>query len=268
MEDAGAAEVDQTVYLDDGDTTFYLDDDDGVAVEAVVAVIPSAADEEGELIVLDGASRYEPRRRGTAERAAKRAVDIVGSLALAVVLLPVALIIAIAVVADSPGPVFYRHRRVGRDGAAFSIVKFRTMVADGDAVLERALAADDDLKREWQQARKLQNDPRVTRVGRLLRRTSLDELPQVVNVLVGTMSLVGPRPVMQEELVYFGHRAPAVLSVRPGLTGLWAVSGRSDIDYDERVELEYAYATGWSIIGDVDILLRTLPAVVRGHGAY
>jgi exopolysaccharide production protein ExoY len=208
------------------------------------------------------------RRHGVTIRAAKRLVDIVGSIVLIVLLLPLAFAISLAIAIDSRGPITFRHRRVGRDGEPFDIVKFRTMVSDGDATLARALAQDDELRREWRETRKLRRDPRITRVGRFLRRTSLDELPQLVNVLVGTMSLVGPRPVMADELAYFGERAHAVLSVRPGLTGLWAVSGRSNVSYDERVELEYRYATGWTLGGDVAILLRTLPAVVRGHGAY
>jgi lipopolysaccharide/colanic/teichoic acid biosynthesis glycosyltransferase len=263
MDEARAADVD-AVYLDAAAAPF--DAEDGLAERATVTLVPAASEGEDDLVVL---AEPEPPAHGSlAARATKRTMDVVGGLVLTVVLLPVALAIAVAIAIDSPGPILYRHRRVGRDGVPFSIVKFRTMVRDGDAVLERALADDPERRREWQLTRKLRDDPRVTRVGRLLRRASLDELPQVLNVIVGTMSLVGPRPVMQDELIYFGHRAPAVLSVRPGLTGLWAVSGRSDIDYDERVELEYRYATGWSILGDIAIVLRTLPAVIRGHGAY
>ena len=198
----------------------------------------------------------------------KRLVDIVGSLVLIVVLLPFAAIIALAIVLESPGPVVFVHRRVGRNRKPFSLVKFRTMVRDTDAALAEALASDEALRLEWEQWRKLRRDPRVTRVGRVLRRLSLDELPQVLNVLIGNMSLVGPRPVMEDELRYFGTLAEPVLSVRPGLTGRWAVSGRSEISYEERVQLEYEYATTWTPLGDVGILLRTVPAVFRGHGAY
>ena len=201
-------------------------------------------------------------------RAVKRGIDIVGSSVLIVLLLPLALIISLAIVVDSPGPVFFVQRRVGRNGVEFPLIKFRTMVRDGEDALAAHVLADEDLRREWEQARKLRVDPRVTRLGGLLRRFSLDELPQLLNVFVGNMSLVGPRPVLRDELAYFGDRAAQIVEVRPGLTGLWAVSGRSEISYQERVELEYRYVVEWSLRMDASILLRTIPAVVRGHGAY
>jgi exopolysaccharide production protein ExoY len=219
--------------------------------------------------ISDAASRGDeavPRPRW--HYVLKRLVDIVGSLVLIVVLLPIAAIIALAIVLESPGSVVFVHRRVGRNRKPFPLVKFRTMYRDSDAALAEALASDEALRLEWEQWRKLRRDPRVTRVGRVLRRLSLDELPQVLNVLIGNMSLVGPRPVMEDELRYFGRLAEPVLSVRPGLTGRWAVSGRSEISYEERVQLEYEYATTWTPLGDVGILLRTVPAVFRGHGAY
>jgi len=192
----------------------------------------------------------------------------VGSSVLIVLLLPLALIVSLAIVVDSPGPVFFVQRRVGRNGVEFPLIKFRTMVRDGEDALAAHVLADEDLRREWEQARKLRVDPRVTRLGGLLRRFSLDELPQLLNVFVGNMSLVGPRPVLRDELAYFGDRAAQIVEVRPGLTGLWAVSGRSEISYQERVELEYRYVVEWSLRMDASILLRTIPAVVRGHGAY
>ena len=209
----------------------------------------------------------EPRHASTS-RALKRTIDIVASALLIVVLLPIALLIVLAIMVDSPGPVVFVQRRVGRGGAEFSLIKFRTMRADADAVLDDALARDPGLRAEWEQTRKLRDDPRVTRVGRFLRRLSLDELPQLLNVLIGTMSLVGPRPVREDEVRIFGDRAASVLSVRPGLTGLWAVSGRSDISYEDRVALEHRYVEGWSMWLDLRILARTIPAVARGHGAY
>jgi exopolysaccharide production protein ExoY len=209
-----------------------------------------------------------PVPRRAASRAIKRAIDILGSAGLIVLLSPLALFIAVAVAIDSRGPVLFTQRRVGRGGVGFPLIKFRTMVRDGDTALAAHLAADEELRREWEETRKLRNDPRITRIGNLLRRSSLDELPQLLNVLVGNMSLVGPRPVLRDELARFGDRAPQILSVRPGLTGLWAVSGRSDISYEDRAELEHRYASGWSLRMDAWILLRTLPAVVRGHGAY
>jgi exopolysaccharide production protein ExoY len=202
------------------------------------------------------------------QRFAKRAIDIVGSAVLILLLLPLAVVISLAIVLGSRGPAVFVQQRVGRRGDPFSLMKFRTMVRDGDAVLAACLARDPEARIEWETTRKLRDDPRITRIGRFLRRTSLDELPQLLNVLLGNMSLVGPRPVMEDELRYFGYRTADVLSVRPGLTGLWAVSGRSEVTYEERVELEYEYAVGWSFLGDLSILLRTLPAIVRGHGAF
>jgi len=201
-------------------------------------------------------------------RAVKRGIDIVGSSALIVLLLPLALIVALAIVVDSRGPVLFLQRRVGRGGVEFPLIKFRTMVRDGERALAAHVGADEGLRREWTQARKLRNDPRITRLGRFLRRFSIDELPQLLNVFIGNMSLVGPRPVPRDELAYFGDRAAQIVEVRPGLTGLWAVSGRSEISYRERVELEHRYVVEWSLRMDALILLKTIPAVVRGHGAY
>lgn len=207
-------------------------------------------------------------RRGSVQRALKRGIDILGSLVLIVLVLPLAVVVAVAIAIDSRGPIVFTQRRVGRGGAEFSLLKFRTMVRDGEQALARYLSSDEELRREWESSRKLRKDPRVTRVGRFLRRYSIDELPQILNVLRGTMSLVGPRPVPRDELVHFGERADQILEVRPGLTGLWAVSGRSDLSYAERAELESRYAIGWTPLLDIKILLKTLPAVVRGHGAY
>lgn len=202
------------------------------------------------------------------QRAIKRGIDVLGSLVLLVVLLPLAVVIALAIAVDSRGPITFVQRRVGRHGVEFPLVKFRTMVEDGDAVFAKAVASDPSLLDEWRQTRKLRDDPRVTRVGWILRRLSLDELLQVLNVLRGNMSLVGPRPVRPDEVAYFGDRAERILSVRPGLTGLWAVSGRSDISYEERVQLEHRYVVEWNLWLDLRLLVRTIPAVVRGHGAY
>lgn len=202
------------------------------------------------------------------QRAVKRVIDIVGSLVLIVLLLTLGLVVAIAIKVDSRGPVLFVQRRVGRNGVEFPLLKFRTMVRDGEGALLGHISTDEDLLREWEHARKLRNDPRVTRVGAFLRRFSIDELPQLLNVVVGNMSLVGPRPVPRDEIAYFGQRAGQILDVRPGLTGLWAVSGRSEVSYEERVELEYRYVVDWSLWMDARILVRTIPAVFRGHGAY
>jgi exopolysaccharide production protein ExoY len=207
-------------------------------------------------------------RKDLVRRAAKRALDIVASLGLIVLVLPFTLFIGLIIVLDSAGPVLFAQRRVGRHGQGFPLLKFRTMVADGDAGFASYIASKPELLQEWERSRKLRIDPRVTRVGRFLRRHSVDELPQILNVLRGHMSLVGPRPVRHDEVECFGERADEILSVRPGLTGLWAVSGRSDLTYKERAELEARYVRDWSLRSDLRILLRTLPVVVRGHGAY
>jgi len=209
-----------------------------------------------------------PLAASRAWRACKRLLDLVASAVLIVVTFPLMLAVAVAIELESPGPVLFRHRRVGRGGREFDLLKFRTMVPDAEERLEACLRADPALLAEWNATHKLREDPRVTRVGRILRRSSLDELPQLFNVLLGQMSLVGPRAVVREELPRFGELAPAILSVKPGLTGLWAVSGRSDVGYDERARLEHRYVTGWSFGLDLRILARTIPVVVRGHGAY
>lgn len=199
--------------------------------------------------------------------AAKRALDVAGALGLLVALAPVFLVIALLVRRDG-GPVLFAHSRVGRGGAPFGCLKFRSMVVDSQERLAAHLAANPEAREEWERTRKLKNDPRVTRVGRFLRATSLDELPQVFNVLRGEMSLVGPRPVQQAELEgFYGAAAAYYMSVRPGITGLWQVSGRSETSYAQRVALDVAYVAKASFWGDVRILLRTPVAVLSRKGA-
>jgi lipopolysaccharide/colanic/teichoic acid biosynthesis glycosyltransferase len=202
--------------------------------------------------------------------ASKRTMDMALSATMLLVLLPVFLAIAAVVAADG-GPAFFSHRRVGRGGRAFGCLKFRSMRPDADRLLAELLARDPSARAEWEATRKLRRDPRVTPIGRLLRATSLDELPQLINVLRGDMSLVGPRPVVQEELDQ--HYAPAAaaadyLSVRPGVTGLWQVSGRSDTDYRERVALDSHYARNPSLRRDIVLLVLTVAVVLRCRGAY
>jgi exopolysaccharide production protein ExoY len=210
---------------------------------------------------LDGfASALRPK--------AKRAMDIAGAGLLLLLALPVFLVIAALVRMDG-GRVFYAHPRVGRGGRAFGCLKFRSMVADADRRLAALLERDPTARAEWEASRKLRNDPRVTWIGRVLRATSLDELPQLVNVLKGEMSLVGPRPVQAAELAaYYGAAAQHYLSVRPGITGPWQVSGRSDTSYAQRVALDVGYVTHPSLAQDVKILLRTPLAVLARRGAY
>ncbi len=199
---------------------------------------------------------------------AKRALDIAGAGALLLLGAPVFLLLAVLVRADG-GPAFYAHERVGRGGRRFGCLKFRSMVVDSAARLEALLAADPAARTEWEATRKLRHDPRITWIGRFLRATSLDELPQLLNVLRGDMSLVGPRPVVAAELAaHYGAAAEHYLSVRPGITGLWQVSGRSDTSYAQRVALDVRYATNPSLLADVRILLRTPAAVLLRRGAY
>jgi exopolysaccharide production protein ExoY len=198
----------------------------------------------------------------------KRAFDIALALVLIILTLPLIMIIALMIEVESPGSVFFAHRRLGKDGAEFGLLKFRTMVRDAQASLQAYLEADPEHMAEWNERFKLRNDPRITRVGRILRKTSLDELPQLYNVLVGTVSLVGPRAIVREEVGRFGAYAPTILSMKPGMTGLWAVSGRSEVSQSERALLEYRYVMERSFLLDLRILLRTIPAVLQGHGAY
>jgi undecaprenyl-phosphate galactose phosphotransferase len=202
-----------------------------------------------------------------AYRAGKRFLDTAGAVALAVLFLPLILAVTVALHRKG-GAVIYKHRRVGRDGQIFECLKFRTMIPDADKVLRGLLETDDELKAEWIQNHKLKHDPRVTRLGKFLRRTSLDELPQLWNVLKGDMSLVGPRPVVREELLRYGRNAGVYLSVKPGVTGLWQATGRNDTDYRRRVAMDVCYVKSRSLWLDVYILFRTVGVVLGGHGAY
>lgn len=199
---------------------------------------------------------------------AKRGLDLLIAGVALTLLAPLFLLVALAVKCASPGPVLYGHKRIGHGGAPFRCWKFRSMVTDGDRVLAEYLSQHPDERDEWETNRKLRNDPRVTRIGAVLRAYSIDELPQLVNVLRGDMSIVGPRPVVQAELDLYGNAASFYLSTRPGITGLWQVSGRSDTSYDQRVALDTRYVQGWSLLSDLMIILRTVPAVISSKGSY
>lgn len=203
-------------------------------------------------------------RRGWA---IKRSLDLSVAVTALFLLLPLLLLVALTVWAADRKPPIFRHTRLGRDGRRFDCLKFRTMVVDGDAVLARHLAANPRAKAEWTATNKLSDDPRITSIGRVLRKTSLDELPQLWNVLRGEMSLVGPRPIVPAEVARYGRAFAACFSVPPGVTGLWQVSGRSDTTYAERVALDLDYATRWSLRRDLAIMLRTIPAVLAQRGS-
>jgi lipopolysaccharide/colanic/teichoic acid biosynthesis glycosyltransferase len=197
----------------------------------------------------------------------KRGFDILGASVALLLFLPLILpIVAISYASGQP-PIF-RHRRVGQHGVFFDCLKFRTMVPNASQVLQDLLNSDRQIKEEWLRDHKLKDDPRVTRLGRFLRRTSLDELPQLWNVMLGEMSLVGPRPVVPDELPRYGNRVGVFLSAVPGVTGLWQVSGRNNTNYRRRVALDVCYVRSRSMLLDIFILLKTLPAVFAKNGAY
>jgi len=216
-------------------------------------------------------------REGTGDRAhtpvsrplwpGKRVLDVLGALILGIVFLPVIVAVTIWLWVTG-GPVLFCHSRIGQGGKRFTCYKFRTMVPNAERELEKLFERDPTLRAEWTLHHKLKDDPRITRVGRLLRRTSLDELPQLWNVLKGEMSLVGPRPIVQEEIFKYGRAIRHYLAVRPGITGLWQVAGRNDTSYRRRVALDRAYVMRSCIALDLSILLRTIKVVVAQRGAY
>lgn len=204
------------------------------------------------------------RNAQQANRRLKALLDYAIVIPTLLLIWPLFLVLAIAVKLDSPGPIIHRRRVLGRDGRIFDAFKFRTMYVNGDEILARY----PKLKAELNQNYKLKCDPRITRVGTLLRKFSLDELPQLFNVLAQDMSVVGPRIIAPEEITKYGRWGQTLLTVMPGLTGLWQVSGRSNTSYDDRVRLDMQYIDNWSTFLDIKILFKTIPAVMKGDGAY
>ncbi|EPU1028374.1 TPA: undecaprenyl-phosphate galactose phosphotransferase WbaP [Klebsiella pneumoniae] len=200
-------------------------------------------------------------------RILKRAFDIFGALAIIIVLSPLLLYISRKVKKDG-GPAIYGHERIGKGGVPFKCLKFRSMVINSKEVLTALLESDPESKKEWDETFKLKNDPRITKIGGVLRRTSLDELPQLFNVLKGEMSLVGPRPIITAELERYNEEVEYYLLSKPGMTGLWQVSGRSDVDYETRVYLDAWYVKNWSMWNDIAILFKTISVVLRKDSAY
>lgn len=201
-------------------------------------------------------------------RIIKRGLDLTAVAFLSPVLVPLLLAVACAVRFTSPGPIFYAHRRIRQNGAFFSMWKFRTMCVNSAEILDGYLADYPEARAEWGRSHKLRKDPRVTVIGGLLRKYSLDELPQIWNVITGQMSLVGPRPIVAAEVEKYKDTFSAYCRVKPGLTGLWQVSGRSELSYDQRVALDRDYVNNWALRRDLHILLKTVPAVVNQDGAY
>jgi exopolysaccharide production protein ExoY len=198
----------------------------------------------------------------------KRIIDVVLALSGIVLLAPLLIICYVLTVITSPGPAVFRHRRVGFNGKHFECLKFRTMVTDAPERLQRLLESDPAAAAEWAVNRKLRNDPRVTPIGDILRKSSLDELPQLFNVLRGDMSIVGPRPVTDEELERYKSSVGAYLACRPGITGLWQVSGRSSTTYEQRVAYDTFYAANWSVALDAKILVVTIPSLLTTDSAF
>jgi Undecaprenyl-phosphate galactose phosphotransferase WbaP len=202
-------------------------------------------------------------------RFVKRTFDVVVSILFLPLLLPLIGVLGLLIKIDSPGPVFYRHTRVGRGGRPFGVYKFRSMFQDSQERLEHILGTDPSARAEWDTSFKLKDDPRITRMGNFLRKTSLDELPQIFNVLQGEMSLAGPRPVLDEEITkYYKENADYYYLVRPGITGLWQVSGRNNVGYEARVRLDIWYVLNWSVWLDLLMLFKTIRVVLKREGAY
>jgi Undecaprenyl-phosphate galactose phosphotransferase WbaP len=200
-------------------------------------------------------------------RRAKRALDLFGVVVGGLLVSPVLLAVIALIKSEGSGPVFYKQLRPGTGGEYFNCWKFRTMYDNADVLLTEYLESNPNLRAEWERNRKLRDDPRITRTGRFLRRTSLDELPQLWNVWRGEMSLVGPRPMLIEEISTYGEVYELYKRMRPGMTGLWQVSGRNDLDYEERVTIVSYYVRNWSVWLDFVILARTVKTVVTGRGA-
>jgi len=198
----------------------------------------------------------------------KRAFDIIFAVALLVLLAPLMLFIAAFVRLTSPGSAIFSHSRIGKDGVVFPCLKFRTMVTDADRRLAELLDNDEQARAEWERDQKLRNDPRITPIGRFLRSSSLDELPQLINILLGHMSVVGPRPIVEDEAQRYGVHFADYCAVRPGLTGPWQIGGRNDVSYQERVKLDVMYVRNRSFAYDIVICLKTVPALATSRGCY
>ncbi|MFB2939097.1 sugar transferase [Aerosakkonemataceae cyanobacterium BLCC-F154] len=201
---------------------------------------------------------------------AKRSFDIVFSLAVLILFSPIYLVLALLIAISSPGPIFYLQKRIGKNHRPFKCIKFRTMVTNADEILQDMLARHPELRQEYADNFKLKNDPRITRIGKFLRVTSLDEFPQFLNVLKGEMSVVGPRPLVPDELFMYGRYIDKVLTIKPGITGIWQVSGRNDIPYDRRVKIDVYYVNNRHLLLDFWVVFKTIGVVLfpTNNGAY
>jgi len=219
-------------------------------------------------------ARYEPPSVQTQGRFISadpmeiRFLDILGSLVALILFAPLMFLIAIAIFIANPGPIFFKQQRIGRHGKMFGCYKFRTMAVDAEARLQAVLDADPAARLEWSRDHKLRNDPRIVGIGKFLRKSSLDELPQLFNVLKGEMSLVGPRPIVAAEREKYGRYIAYYCMVRPGITGLWQINGRNDVDYRRRVAFDVVYARKSRTADYVRILVLTIPCVLASRGSY
>lgn len=251
----------------------------GIATRRLTPPVPGGAGSAGRTGELPGAMAtfVPPALDGPADMSmrlppalglgVKRAFDAAAALTLLLLLSPLMLTVALLVMRDG-GPCVFGHTRIGANGRKFKCLKFRSMVMNADAVLQELLATDPVARAEWERDFKLRDDVRITRLGRFIRRTSIDELPQLWNVVRGDMSLVGPRPVVEKELERYGDAAAYYLRVLPGITGPWQVSGRNETDYGTRISLDVGYVRNWSFVGDIVILFKTVGVVLHGRGAY
>lgn len=210
---------------------------------------------------------YVKKRKKIVYFKIKRVIDFVLSFIGIVVLLPIFLIIAIAIKLDDKGPVFYRHMRVGKNGIPLGVYKFRSMTTKYKSFDEFYKTLNDEQKKEWDENFKLEQDPRITKVGHFLRKSSLDELPQILNILKGEMSIIGPRPIVQDELEKYKSNKDKLLSVLPGLTGYWAANGRSCTTYEDRMNMELYYVDNCSLLLDMKIFFKTIKIVIKKEGA-
>ena len=215
-------------------------------------------------LILEVKNNLAQRRN----RLFKRIFDITATVIGGILILPVIAIVAILIYLDSPGPIVFGHKRVGQGGKEFPCYKFRSMVPNAQEALEIYLKENPEAREEWERDFKLKDDPRVTKIGKFLRKTSLDELPQLWNVLIGDMSLVGPRPIVRAEVEKYGEYINDFYLVPPGITGVWQVSGRSDTTYEERVLMDSWYVHNWSVWIDIVYLVKTVFAVIKSKGAY
>jgi len=204
----------------------------------------------------------------TFDRTLTRVFDVSVSVVALIFLMPLMILVVAAIWLFDPGPVFFAHPRVGRGNVMFPCLKFRSMKVDSAALLKQALEADPALREEWNRSQKLKNDPRITLIGKFLRKSSIDELPQLINVLRGEMSLVGPRPITPSEIQHYGRYFDFYCRVQPGITGFWQISGRSDVSYRRRVAFDVTYVRTKTLRLNIAIILKTVPAILMAKGSY